>query len=44
MFNEIEYVPNVMDFDTFVANVNAYLWNEFANELGFINEIIFYVF
>ena len=32
MFNEIEWMSNVMDFDTCVANENVCLWNEFANE------------
>ena len=30
-----------MDFDTYVAKRNACLWNVFANELGFINEMIY---
>ena len=40
MFNEIEFMSNVMDFGTCVANENACLWNLFTNELGFINEMI----
>ena len=44
MFNEIEWMSTVVDFGTYVANGNACLWNMFANEFGFINEIIFHVF
>ena len=33
MSNEIDWIFNVMAFGTYVANENAYLWNEFANKI-----------
>ena len=42
--NAIEWMSSVMDFSNCVANRNAYLSNKFANEFGFINEMIFHVF
>ena len=44
MFNEIDQMPNVIDFNTCVASGNAHLCNVSTNELDFINEMIFYVF
>ena len=43
MFNEFEWMSNAINFGTCVANGNAYLWNVFANECGFVNEMIFQV-
>ena len=36
MINEIERVSSVMDFDTWMANENNYLWNVFANKFGLL--------
>ena len=37
-------MSNVMDFGTYVANKNVCLQSGFANEIGFINEMIVHLF